>query len=73
MIVARRDGYSIGWNTPKYAYFDLDAQLPADLAYEVKVGSGEAEGFTRDMGCELVAFVARVVDLGRAIAGAWRR
>lgn len=25
-------------------------------------GSGEAEGFTRDMGCELVAFVARVVE-----------
>jgi hypothetical protein len=43
VIVARRDGYSIGWNTPKYAYFTIDAQLPPDLAYEVKVGSGEAE------------------------------
>ncbi len=43
VVVARREGYSIGWSTPKYAYFDIDARLPADLAYEVKVGSGDAE------------------------------
>lgn len=43
VIVARREGYSIGWSTPKYAYFDIDARLPAELAYEVKVGSGDAE------------------------------
>jgi hypothetical protein len=43
VIVARREGYSIGWSVPKYAYLDIDAQLPADLAYEVKVGSGDAE------------------------------
>jgi hypothetical protein len=43
VIIARREGYSIGWNIPKYAYLDIDAQLPADLAYEVKVGSGDAE------------------------------
>ena len=43
VIVARRDGYSIGWSTPKYAYFEIEAQLPAALAYEVKVGSGDAD------------------------------
>ncbi len=43
VIVARREGYSIGWNTPKYAYLDIDAQLPPELAYEVKVGSGDAD------------------------------
>lgn len=43
VIVANREGYSIGWNMPRYAYLDIDAQLPAELAYEVKVGSGDAE------------------------------
>jgi len=42
VIVARRDGYSVGWIKPKYAYLEIDAQLPAGLAHEVKVGSGDA-------------------------------
>ncbi|WP_146909310.1 DUF4097 family beta strand repeat-containing protein [Arenimonas daejeonensis] len=43
VIVARRDGYSVGWIKPKYAYLEIDARLPASLAYEVKVGSGDAD------------------------------
>lgn len=42
VIVANREGFSIGWSMPKYAYLEMDAQLPAGLAYEVKVGSGDA-------------------------------
>lgn len=42
VIVARREGYSVGWIKPKYAYLEMDARLPAGLAYEVKVGSGDA-------------------------------
>lgn len=42
VIVAKRDGYSVGWIRAKYAYLEIDAQLPAGLAYEVKVGSGDA-------------------------------
>lgn len=42
VIVARREGFSVGWSKPKYTYLQINAQLPADLAYEVKVGSGDA-------------------------------
>jgi len=42
VVRAERDGYSVGWLKAKYAYFDLDARLPAGLAYEVRVGSGDA-------------------------------
>ena len=42
VIVANREGYSIGWNVPKYAHLEMDAQLPPGLSYEVKVGSGDA-------------------------------
>ena len=42
VIVAKREGYTVGWVQAKYAYLDIDAQLPAGLAYEVKVGSGDA-------------------------------
>ncbi|MCX7033898.1 MAG: hypothetical protein NT046_07990 [Arenimonas sp.] len=43
VVRAERDGYSSGlFFKPTYAYLQLDAQLPATLAYEVRVGSGEA-------------------------------
>lgn len=43
VITAKREGYSVGWVKAKYAYLEIDAQLPAALAYEVKVGSGDAD------------------------------
>ena len=43
VIRAEREGYSSGWLfRSNYAFLQLDAQLPASLAYEVRVGSGEA-------------------------------
>lgn len=43
VVSAQREGYSIGvFFKSTYAYFQLDAQLPVELAYDVRVGSGEA-------------------------------
>lgn len=43
VVRAERDGYSSGiFFKANYATLQLDAQLPATLAYEVRVGSGEA-------------------------------
>ena len=43
VVRAERDGYSTGlFFKSNYAYLQVDAQLPAALAYEVRVGSGEA-------------------------------
>lgn len=43
VVRAERDGYSSGlFFKSNYAYLQLDAQLPATLAYEVRVGSGDA-------------------------------
>lgn len=42
VIRAERDGYSSGMFQSNYATLQLDALLPATLAYEVRVGSGDA-------------------------------
>lgn len=43
VVRAERDGYSSGiFFKANYAYLQLEAQLPATLAYEVRVGSGDA-------------------------------
>lgn len=43
VVRAERDGYSSGiFFKSNYAFLQLDARLPATLAYEVRVGSGEA-------------------------------
>ena len=43
VVRAERDGYSSGiFFKANYAYLQLDAQLPATLDYEVRVGSGDA-------------------------------
>lgn len=43
VVRAERNGYSSGlFFKSNYAYLQLDAQLPATLAYEVRVGSGDA-------------------------------
>lgn len=43
VIEIEREGYSSGvFFKPTYAYLEVDAGLPAGLAYEVRVGSGDA-------------------------------
>jgi hypothetical protein len=43
VVRAERDGYSSGlFFKANYAYLQLEAQLPTTLAYEVRVGSGDA-------------------------------
>lgn len=43
VVEIRREGYASGaFFKPSYAYLDVEARLPAGLAYEVRVGSGDA-------------------------------
>lgn len=65
VVRAERDGYSSGvFFKSTYAYLQLDAALPVELAYEVDVGSGDAwVRDLRDVGVEVGSGDAEVTGV----------